>query len=569
MRIALAQMNATVGDFSGNVKKIRGYLNQAKKFRADIVVFPEMALTGYPPEDLLFRRGFVERNEKELDGLARHSKGLVALVGYVESARGSLYNAAALLADGSMKASYRKMELPNYGVFDEKRYFQKGERLLRFTYKGASIGVTICEDIWEAKGPGKALSDLGADLILNLSSSPYHKGKGQGRIAMLKRRARNYDAHIAYANLVGGQDELVFDGHSLVMDPKGHVIAEGRAFDEDMVFADISIETGRKGPNKNPDRSLVKTCRVAVPNCYKNVARPALPQRESLRLNEWEEIYQALVLGTGDYLRKNGFASAVVGLSGGVDSALTAAVAVDALGAENVAGVMMPSPYSSDHSVSDSETLARNLGLKLYSLPIAPIMKAFDKTLSGIFKGTEPGLTEENLQARIRGTLLMALSNKFGWLTLTTGNKSEVSMGYCTLYGDMAGGFAPLKDVPKTWVYALCRWRNERAGIELIPENVLTKEPSAELRPNQKDVDSLPPYASLDKVLSLFVEQDCESDDLENSGIPAGEIDRILRLVDLSEYKRRQSAPGVKITPKAFGKDRRLPLTSRYRRREK
>lgn len=566
LRIAVAQMNSAVGDFSGNLRKMRSFLVQAKKQRADWILFPEMAVTGYPPEDLLYKQKFISENESVMNRLIPHSKGIGAVVGYVKKSGRNLYNSAAILADGKLKAHAHKMCLPNYGVFDEKRYFSEGRRPLLIQYKGISIGITLCEDIWEIQGPGKILSQEGnAHIIFNISSSPYRKGKVEERRKMLRQRAKLYSTSIVYANLVGGQDELVFDGNSQIVSQKGKILAEGPLFEEQLICADIEIAPGskKKKPKKEKKHSI-KSCRIATPACYQKAVKPPLKEHSKYVLDPWEEIYKALALGTKDYLSKNKFSQAVIGLSGGIDSALTAAIAVDALGAENVTGVMMPSPWSSDHSLSDSKNLAENLQINLHCLKIEKAMKAYGQILKNLFKGTESGLAEENLQARIRGNLLMALSNKMGWLVLSTGNKSEISVGYCTLYGDMAGGFAPLKDVPKTWVYELSRWRNKREGRTVIPENIISKEPSAELKPGQFDSDSLPPYDLLDKGLALYIENDGGIESLKKAGLSAEEAESISRRVDQNEYKRRQGPPGVKITARAFGKDRRLPISNGF-----
>ncbi len=565
MRVALAQVNTIVGDFEHNAGKIRTALQQAKRQQADVVLFPELTLTGYPPEDLLLKEKFIRENTAALKRLVPQTKGITAVIGYVEAEGKTLYNAAALLSDGKWLASYRKMQLPNYGVFDEKRYFTEGDGLVRFTQNGVTLGLTVCEDLWVEDGPGRPLCLEGnVDVLLNISSSPFHKGKGAVREQMLQERAKNYKAFIVYTNLIGGQDELVFDGHSLVVAPDGTLLAQGNAFEEEMIFADLEV---RPKPQKKTAAKKtsprIKTYRVAA---FKKAApKKELPDRLFRRKSAWEELYCALVLGTRDYLVKNGFKKAVIGLSGGIDSGLTAALAVDALGADNVVGVLMPSPHSSEHSVTDSLDLGRNLNITTHTLPIEAAMRAYDAILAPLFAQCQPDVTEENLQARIRGNLLMALSNKFGWLVLTTGNKSELSVGYCTLYGDMAGGFAVLKDVPKTWVYELCRWVNQKEGRDVIPENIITKPPSAELRPDQMDTDSLPPYDLLDRVLLRYIEEDKPVEKLGGKPLSAAEVKRIVRLVDVNEYKRRQGAPGIKITPKAFGKDRRLPITNHFK----
>ena len=557
LRLALAQVNGLVGGFKENAEKVKSVCAKVRKMGADVVLFPELMVTGYPPEDLLLKEKFTEDCQKTLKKIASTTHGLTAVVGYAEKEAGKLYNSAALICDGKHIATARKMLLPNYGVFDEKRYFTEGEEPLRFSLKGAQIGLTICEDIWEESGPGKSLSKH-IDLLINISSSPYHKGKAQVRRQMIIKRAKAYKCPIAYVNLVGGQDELVFDGHSLVVGSDGGIIAQANSFEEEVLFFDITL------PSKNSKAKARGIRSVKAPASLSKIIKlKELPAHSYIEKSEEEEVYSALVLGTRDYIRKNGFSKVILGLSGGVDSSLTAAIAVDALGAANVVGVLMPSPHSSTGSINDSLELAKNLKIKTFTLPIVSAMKAYEYILQETFKDTEPGLAEENLQARIRGNLLMALSNKFGWMVLTTGNKSEFSMGYCTLYGDMAGGFAVIKDVPKVLVYKLSNWLNSDKII--IPENVLNKEPSAELRPDQKDTDSLPPYELLDPVLLCYIEEDASLEEIKVAGLSKSETQRIARLVDLSEYKRRQGPPGIKITPKAFGKDRRLPITNRFK----
>jgi NAD+ synthase (glutamine-hydrolysing) len=564
LRVAISQMNSVVGDFKHNANCIKKSLKEAAKFGVDLILFPELTLTGYPPEDLLLKDDFITKNQKTLKNLALGVKGIVAVVGYVEKVKRSLYNSAALLYRGKVIGNYRKMILPNYGVFDEKRYFVEGDEPTCFVMNGIKIGLTICEDIWDVNGPGKQICEDGqADILLNISSSPYFKGKGKARENMIRQRARQYKAHIVYANLIGGQDELVFDGHSLVVAPDGTFVTKGNAFEEEMIYADLKIspKTEKQGLKKSINASI-RT--YYIPTILNRVSKPVILKRQIRRIESIEEIFKALVLGTRDYMKKNGFGKAAIGLSGGIDSALTAVIAVKAIGAKNVVGITMPSNYSSRGSVDDSEALANNLGIRMVSLPIKKAMLAYDKILSKVFKNLPVDTTEENLQARIRGNLMMALSNKMGWLVLTTGNKSEFSVGYCTLYGDMAGGFAVIKDVPKIWVYRLSEWINKNEGNCLIPEKIILKEPSAELRPGQKDTDSLPPYSLLDKVLARYIEEDKGIEGLRGVGLPMKEIKKIVKLVDKSEYKRRQGPPGIKITPKAFGKDRRLPITNCY-----
>ena len=566
LRVAIAQINTIVGDFKYNADKVKAWIKKARKMDADVVLFPELTLTGYPPEDLLHKEGFIQENLATLQKIISHTKGITAILGYVEPAGGRLYNSAALISDGKLLGRYRKTCLPNYGVFDEKRYFHEGSGLVRFTQKEVTLGVTVCEDIWFADGPGKRLCLEGnVDVLLNISSSPYHKGKGKDREAMIRARARQYRSFIVYANLVGGQDELVFDGQSLVIGPSGKLIAHGNSFVEEMIFADLELQPkSRKEKSVTSKPVGMKTYRAALKENRGHSKKP-FPARQFRRREEMEEVYEALVLGTRDYIVKNGFKKAVIGLSGGIDSAMTAAIAKDALGPENVVGVLMPSPYTSKESGVDSLALAGHLNIQTHTLPIEEAMGAYERILSDIFQATSADITEENIQARIRGNLLMALSNKFGWLVLTTGNKSEISVGYCTLYGDMAGGFAVLKDVPKTWVYELARWVNRRDQKIVIPENIIIREPTAELRPDQKDTDSLPPYSILDNVLAGYVEDDRSLEELLGLGLPSKEVRRIVRMVDRNEYKRRQGSPGIKITPKAFGRDRRLPITNHFK----
>ena len=561
LRVALAQINLVVGDFNFNADKIKQYLKQAKRMGADVVLFPELAVTGYPPEDLLLKESFLKQCDKNLKKISRYTKGLTAIIGFAEKKGKEIYNSAALLSDGKHIGTCRKMLLPNYGVFDEKRYFHEGNSPVKFRLKGATLGITICEDLWEDSGPGKILCGQGnVDLLLNISSSPFHKGKGKTREKMIQQRARSYRSHIAYVNLVGGQDELVFDGQSLVVAPDGKIIIQGNSFTEELICFDITLNP--KSPKKLYSKTNISSYQVPT-SLSKQKKYPPLSVYAYNKKSEVENIFSALVLGTQDYVSKNGFSKAVLGLSGGIDSALTAVIASKALGAKNVTGVLMPSPHSSEGSVQDSLSLAKNLGIETLTLPIEKAMKAYDQILGKVFKGTDSDLAEENIQARIRGNLLMALSNKKGWMVLATGNKSEFSVGYCTLYGDMAGGFAVIKDVPKIWVYKISHWVNSKK--EIIPESILTKAPSAELRPDQKDTDTLPPYDLLDPILLKYIEEDKSVGKIKVSGLSAADIKRVANLVDASEYKRRQGPPGVKITPKAFGKDRRLPITTNSR----
>ena len=571
LRIALAQIDAVVGDLAGNEARIAAQITAARDAGAQLVCFPELALTGYPPEDLLLKEHFLADAREALERLATDTYGIVAIVGYPERAE-DVHNSAAVLADGALQASYRKIHLPNYGVFDELRYFQPGRRGATIEVDGTTVGLTVCEDIWQ---PGPPLSDealAGARLIVNISASPYHAGKGLKRERMIAQRAKDELAAVAFCGLVGGQDELVFDGWSVVVDHEGTVIARAAQFEEALLLADVdAVAAGSARLRDTRRRAPAATARAEVDHLGSFAVRDRpsdAPLREPViapLLDEVDEVYGALVLGTRDYVVKNGFEHVVLGLSGGIDSTLVALIAVDALGADGLTCVTMPSPYSSQGTRSDAHALAENLGSKLLELPIEPMMLAFDSALAETFEGREPDLTEENLQARIRGNLLMALSNKFGWLVLTTGNKSEMSVGYSTLYGDSAGGFAVIKDVPKQLVYRLARRRDERAGGGLVPAELFSRPPSAELRPDQRDDESLPPYEILDAILEGFVERDLGREQLVARGLPAEDVDRVLRLVDLAEYKRRQQPPGIKITTRAFGRDRRVPITNRYR----
>ncbi len=557
MRLALAQINATVGDLVGNAARIAEYVRRAEDLGADLTVFPELCLTGYPPEDLLLLPRFLRSAQETLKELAAGLPPRVpCLVGTIDGRPGELANAAVLIFGRRVRAVYRKKLLPNYGVFDEKRYFVPGEDPLLLRVRDALVGVTICEDIWVPRGPAWEASRRGAQLIVNISASPYDAGKIHQRIKLLKDRVRESRAAFAYCNLVGGQDELVFDGGSLVLDAKGRVAARAPQFREHLLTVDIDLSPSRRTPSGL----------VIVPVPIPASRRPGVPASPiTPPLSEFDEVYSALVLGTRDYLRKNGFTKAVIGLSGGIDSALVACVAVDALGPENVVGVTLPSRFNSAETRSDAEVTAKNLGIAFQSIPIEGVVREFLKVLAPVFAGRPPDLAEENLQARVRGTILMALSNKFGWLVLTTGNKSETSVGYTTLYGDTAGGFAVIKDIPKTLVYRLSLWRNGRPGGPVIPETTLARPPTAELRENQKDQDTLPPYDLLDRVVQMYVEENRGLADIAKTGIDSKVAERLLKLVDLSEYKRRQSPPGIKITPRAFGRDRRMPITNKFR----
>jgi NAD+ synthase (glutamine-hydrolysing) len=573
IRFGIAQINSTVGDLSGNTRKIVEFIDRAKSLGVDLLTFPELAITGYPPEDLLLKPQFIKQNRESLDKIIEHSSGIAVVVGFVDS-DADIYNAAAVLYNKKLIGIYHKFYLPNYGVFDENRYFQAGKECPVFTIYGIGIGITICEDMWYETGPATVQASAGARLLVNISASPYHAGKGLSRERMLATRAADNVAIVAYNNLVGGQDELVFDGNSVIFNEKGEPVARGRQFEEDLVVADLDMESVFRSQLHDPRRrketpwvkkELERITKFEVSNEGPVAAKPPLPLRQVERLSEIAEIYQALVLGVRDYVRKNGFEKVVIGLSGGVDSSLVAIIAADALGADNVIGISMPSRYSSPGSKSDAEALAKNLGIEFRVISIEKAFGSYLETLAEPFKGVQPDSTEENIQARIRGNLLFALSNKFGWLVLACSNKSETATGYTTIYGDMAGGFIPLKDVPKTTVYKLAQYRNQQGKKETIPAGVLTKAPSAELRPDQKDTDTLPPYDMLDPILKAYVEDDLAIDQIIAMGFDRDTVIRVARLVDRSEYKRRQAAPGIKITPRDFGRDRRLPITNRFR----
>jgi NAD+ synthase (glutamine-hydrolysing) len=573
LRIAMAQINTTVGDFDGNVKKILGAIDNARTCKADIVTLPELAICGYPPEDLLFKPQFIQANLQSLEKIIEASQGITAVVGYVDS-DGDIYNAAALISNGKLVGTYHKIFLPNYGVFDENRYFRAGNECPIYVVNGVGIGVNICEDIWYEAGPATVQAYAGAEVIINISASPYNTGKGEMREKMFATRAADTVAIFAYNNLVGGQDELVFDGHSLIFDESGNLITRGKQFEEDFIIADLDIESVFRTRLHDPrwrkespvlEKTAWRQTKTVISSAAVNAHKPPLQPRQVAALDPVAAVYQALVLGTRDYIHKNGFQKVVIGLSGGVDSAIVAAIAVDALGKDNVTGVSMPSRYSSTGSVTDTITLAKNLGIKLMTISIEKPFQAYLDTLTEPFAGTKPDIAEENLQARVRGNLWMALSNKFGWLVLTAGNKSEMATGYATLYGDMAGGFAVIKDVPKTLVYKLTKYRNAQAGFDLIPAAIIDKPPSAELRPDQKDSDSLPEYDILDSILTAYVEDDKSVDQIVALGFDKAVVQKVAKLVNRSEYKRRQSPPGVKITGRAFGRDRRLPLTSLFK----
>ena len=592
LRIGLCQLNPTVGDIDGNHAKVVAGICRGRELGVDLLAFPEMVLTGYPPEDLLLKPSFIEEVEAATQSLAEFTAGMTVVVGTVER-EGDLYNSAVVFHDGSVSGSYRKRMLPNYGVFDENRYFMPGKTNPVFVRGKSVIGVNICEDIWYPGGPvEEQVLRGGAEVVLNISASPYHAGKAQQRKRMLCTRAADNQAVVCYVNLVGGQDGIIFDGGSLIVNEEGQILAEGEMFDEDFLVADLDLEEvfsarlhdprlrkgrafddGEPSPRISLSQEPAPVGRTAPTSgtgegglAVAAQSKPALEDRPAVRQRKLtEEIYDALVFGVHDYVRKNDFAHVCIGMSGGADSALTACIAVDALGVDNVIGVSMPSIYTSQASLDDAEALSKNLGMRLMEIPIRKVFAVYEEELAEAFKGHETDITEENLQARIRGNYLLALSNKFNWMVLTTGNKSEVSVGYSTLYGDTAGGFAVLKDVYKTMVYELLRHRNAVASPAVCPDRVLTRPPTAELRREQTDQESLPPYDVLDPILRMYVEEDRALREIVELGYEGEVVRRIIRLVDRSEYKRRQSPPGLKITPRAFGKDRRLPITNRWR----
>ncbi|MBI3607456.1 MAG: NAD+ synthase [Nitrospirae bacterium] len=574
LRLALAQMNSTVGDLDRNAATIRRLIGEARRAGADLVAFPEMALPGYPPEDLLLKPQFIRDNLEAVDAIAASTRGLVAVVGVVDR-NGDIFNAAAVLADGRRVGMYHKMYLPNYGVFDEDRYFQAGSRCPVFTVAGVTVGVNICEDNWYPEGPTQLQAVAGeAEVIVNINASPYYQGKGAFRERMYATRAADNLVIVAAVNMVGAQDELVFDGHSVVVDEHGSILARGGQFVEELLVVDLDVDAVFQSRLHDTRRRKKKLALLAqhgavqrfeMPRIKLKPRRPWTNRPVAPPLPPNEEVYRALTTGVRDYVHKNGFESVVIGLSGGIDSALTATIAVDALGASRVVGVFMPSPYSATQSREDVARLTKNLGIRLITLPIPELMAGYEKVLAATFAGRRPDTTEENIQARIRGNLLMALSNKFGWLVLTTGNKSEMSVGYATLYGDMAGGFAVIKDVYKTMVYTLARDRN-RAG-EVIPQRIIDRAPTAELKADQTDQDTLPPYDVLDPILRAYVEEDKEIDAIVAQGFARRTVNAVARMVDRSEYKRRQAPIGIKLTPRALGKDRRMPVTNRYRER--
>ncbi|HET9213758.1 MAG TPA: NAD+ synthase [Gaiellaceae bacterium] len=571
MRLALAQIDTVVGDLDGNRDRILARLEEARSAGADLVLFPELAVTGYPPEDLLLRPDFLRAAARTLEQVAAETAGIAALVGTPHLDR-DLFNACAVCVDGKIEAVYRKQFLPNYGVFDEDRYFQPGRELVLLRCGETLVGPTVCEDIWQPGPPATDLALAGAHVVANISASPFHVGKGAEREEMLATRARDNSCWIVYLNAVGAQDELIFDGRSLVLDENGDVVARGPAFEEALLLVDVDPTTAVARRLRDARRRSLARALRELPEPRVVEMRPAVAHGRSAAapvvadvLDDLEEMRRAIELGLRDYARKNGFTDVVLGLSGGIDSALTAALAAEALGPEHVVCASMPSRFSSEGTRADARLVAESLGARYLEIPIEPIVAAVEGALAEPFAGTERGVAEENVQARVRGLLVMALSNKYGWLALATGNKSELSVGYATLYGDMAGGFALLKDVYKTDVFRLARHLNERAGRELIPTSVLERAPSAELRPDQRDEDSLPAYAELDRVLEAYVELDSSREELTTDGFEPDVVERALALIDRAEFKRRQAPPGVKLRPKAFGRDRRLPITNRWR----
>ena len=572
LRLAMAQINATVGDLDGNTSKVIDYIERARSFSADLVAFPELVITGYPPEDLLLRPQFIKDNVAKMHKVVAASRGIAVVIGFVDMVS-DIHNAAAVAHDGDLVGVYHKIHLPNYGVFDEERYFRPGRDCPVYVINGTPVGVNICEDIWYAVGPTTVQRAAGAEVIVNINGSPFHVGKQDTREKMLATRANDNEVFVSYTNMVGGQDELVFDGASAVFSPTGETVSRGGQFTEELVVTDLDVEAAlrsrlrdnRPRRNKLALSEEIEPSTVTDVSSYSSNSRAPLPTSQTTLLDDLAQVYQALVLGTRDYVSKTGFEKVLVALSGGIDSSLVATVGVDALGAENVVGLSMPSRYSSEGSILDARELAENLGIELRTLPIEDAFSAYLDTLHDEFDGAKSDLAEQNVQSRIRGNLIMAVSNKPGWLVLTTGNKSEMAVGYATIYGDMAGGFAVIKDVPKTMVYELCEYRNSQGDKPVVPNTVLEKPPSAELKPGQKDEDSLPPYSVLDPILKAYVEEDRSFDDIVEMGFDENVVKETITLVDRNEYKRRQAPPGVKITPRNFGRDRRMPIANRYK----
>ncbi|MBI5375788.1 MAG: NAD+ synthase [Candidatus Schekmanbacteria bacterium] len=578
IRVGAAQINTTVGDLAGNTSKMTEIIKKAKDLSIDILTFPELAITGYPPKDLLLKRKFIQDNIQMLDKICNASKGIIVIAGFVNE-ENDIFNSAAVIQNGKIVGIQNKIHLPNYSVFDEKRYFRSGKESLLFKGKNMTFGVNICEDIWIPGYPTENQASSGAELIINISASPYHVGKPAFREEMLKTRCTDNIVALVFNNLVGGQDDLVFDGRSMIINCKGEILRRGKLFEEDLIMSDINLDDIKRmrlqDPRGREELMTPDEHKVTIVNIDGKIS--SAKQKKRIRVNSKaekasgnkisraEEIYKALVLGVSDYLRKNGFKQVILGLSGGIDSSLVATIAVDALGKENVIGIAMPTSISSSHSIEDARHLAKNLSIRFEVVPIQSVFDEYTEILSPLFKGRKWDVAEENIQARIRGNILMALSNKFGYLLLTTGNKSELSVGYATLYGDMAGGLAVISDVPKTWVYELARYRNSVAGKSLIPERCITKPPSAELRPNQKDTDSLPEYEILDQILHLYIEEDNSLEEIVRRGIDEKTARDMIQRIDGNEYKRQQAPPGIRITTKAFGSGRRIPITNKYR----
>ncbi len=572
LRIAMAQINSSVGDFEGNKRKIIACIDQAKSVKADIVAFPELVITGYPPQDLLFNAKFIETNLEVLDEIVNELHDITAIIGFVDKDQANnIYNSAAIISDKTLQGVYHKIHLPNYGVFDEKRYFSKGSKPKLIVLGKAKIGISICEDIWHPNGPILEHALQGAQLSININGSPYHAGKQKLRENLLKSHSKNHQLFVGYINMVGGQDELVFDGNSMLLNPNGEIIAQANQFEEDLVFTDLKINESPLNREKSSQSSIPEpllTQHVMNESIHLSSDltqnKPALQRNSPVQYDQIGEIYAALVLGTKDYVHKCGFKKVIVALSGGIDSSLVTTIAVDALGAQNVTAVSLPSKYSSQSSINDAELLSRNLGITLHTIPINSSVNIFDKTLESYLDNIEDDLTNQNVQSRIRGLIMMALSNNSGALVLTTGNKSEMAVGYATIYGDMAGGYAVIKDVPKTLVYKLAFYRNS-INEPLIPSSVLLKAPSAELKPNQKDQDYLPEYEVLDEILKEYIENENSPEGISEKGFPLELVEKIIKMVDQSEYKRQQAAPGIKITSKNFGRDRRMPISNRFR----
>ena len=564
LRIAMAQINSSVGDFEGNKRKIIDCIDQAKSIKADIIAFPELAITGYPPQDLLFNTKFIETNLEVLDGIVTESNDITSIIGFVDKDQNdNIYNSAAIISDKTLQGVYHKMHLPNYGVFDEKRYFSKGSKTKLIVLGKTKIGVSICEDIWHPNGPILEQALQGAQLSININGSPYHAGKKKVRENLLKSHSINHQLFIGYINMVGGQDELVFDGNSMLLNPNGEIIAQANQFEEDLVFTDLKINEPKLEREKPlVTQHVINESIQLSDDLTQN--KPVLQRNFPVQYDQIGEIYAALVLGTKDYVHKCGFKKVIVALSGGIDSSLVTTIAVDALGVQNVTAVSLPSKYSSQSSIADAELLSRNLGITLHTIPINSSVNVFDKTLESYLENIEDDLTNQNVQSRIRGLIMMALSNNSGALVLATGNKSEMAVGYATIYGDMAGGYAVIKDVPKTLVYKLASYRNS-INEPLIPSSVLLKAPSAELKPNQKDQDYLPEYDVLDEILKEYIENENSPEEISEKGFPLELVEKIIKMVDQSEYKRQQAAPGIKITSKNFGRDRRMPISNRFR----